>query len=237
MNQTKGLQLAKRTESLIKMSKKFGIAVWIFMLMILFIPSSNVYAAKKLTKAQKKTYKKCLENYITRTDWPDWWTSYVSNTKGDTEFALADVNGDGRKELLIYSLAGASWQWRAAYKSNGKPFKLKYYYDGKLCTESTKSNEHSNAYTKITKISNKAFLDEYYGHGGLHIKTYYKKKGSYAIEVAKYLEGYRGDEFLREYYVNGKRTTKEEYMKKVSKLGKFKSVKYYNYEDANKYLK
>lgn len=107
------------------------------MIIALILPCSGSEAASKLTKKQKATYKKCLDKYFYKTNWPSWWTSYVNDTKEYTEIAFADINNDGKKELLVYSAAGASWQWRAAYKTNGKPLKFKYYYKGKLRSKST----------------------------------------------------------------------------------------------------
>ena len=53
----------KASKKLTKTLKQFSVKVLAFMLMIVLISNNNVYAAKKLTTAQKKTYKKCLENY------------------------------------------------------------------------------------------------------------------------------------------------------------------------------
>lgn len=60
------------------------------------------------------------------------------------------------------------------YKTNGKPLKFKYYYKGKLRSEGTKSDQHG-IYTRITKMSDKAFVDEFIGRMGVYIKTYFKK--------------------------------------------------------------
>ena len=102
------------------------------------------------------------------------------------------------------------------YKTNGKPLKFKYYYKGKLRIESTKSDQHG-IYTRITKMSDKAFVDEFIGRMGVYIKTYFKKTKSGGTEVAKYST--RMDpvtyKTINEYYVNGKRTTKKAYQKKV----------------------
>lgn len=109
------------------------------------------------------------------------------------------------------------------YKTNGKPLKFKYYYKGKLRSESTKSDQHG-IYTRITKMSDKAFVDEFIGRMGVYIKTYFKKTKSGGTEVAKYST--RMDpvtyKTINEYYVNGKRTTKKAYQKKVKSLGKLK---------------
>lgn len=101
------------------------------------------------------------------------------------------------------------------YKTNGKPLKFKYYYKGKLRSESTKSDQHG-IYTRITKMSDKAFVDEFIGRMGVYIKTYFKKTKSGGTEVAKYST--RMDpvtyKTINEYYVNGKRTTKKLIRKK-----------------------
>lgn len=216
-----------------KKRKRSIILLCALLIVALILPCSGSEAASKLTKKQKATYKKCLDKYFYKTNWPSWWTSYVNDTKEHTEIAFADINNDGKKELLVYSAAGASWQWRAAYKTNGKPLKFKYYYKGKLRSKSTKSDQHG-IYTRITKMSDKAFVDEFGGHMGLYVKTYFKKTKSGGTEVAKYST--RMDpvtyKTINEYYVNGKRTTKRAYQKKVKLLGKFKKITYQNYNDV-----
>ena len=61
---------------------------------------------------------------------------------------------------------------------------------------------------------------------GVYIKTYFKKTKSGGTEVAKYST--RMDpvtyKTINEYYVNGKRTTKKAYQKKVKSLGKLKKL-------------
>ena len=80
-------------------------------------------------------------------------------------------------------------------------------------------------------MSDKAFVDEFTGRMGVYIKTYFKKTKSGGTEVAKYST--RMDPVtINEYYVNGKRTTKKAYQKKVKSLGKLKKIKYQNYNDV-----
>lgn len=72
-------------------------------------------------------------------------------------------------------------------------------------------------------MSDKAFVDEFTGRMGVYIKTYFKKTKSGGTEVAKYST--RMDPVtINEYYVNGKRTTKKAYQKKVKSLGKLKKL-------------
>lgn len=100
-------------------------------LTVMLFGNINAEAAS-LTSQQKKIYKECMSDYLNKTDWPDWWTSYVGDhTKECTEFAVADLNNDGVKELLVYSNAGASWQWGAVYRVNKKPLAVTYYDNGK----------------------------------------------------------------------------------------------------------
>lgn len=216
-----------------KKRKRSILLLCALLLVAIILPCSGSEAASKLTKKQKATYKKCLDKYFYKTDWPSWWTSHVGDTKEVTEIAFADINNDGKKELLVYSAAGPSWQWRAAYNTNGKPLKFKYYYNGKLRSESTKSDQHG-AYTHIIQMSDKAFVDELGGHMGLYVKTYFKKTKSGGTEVAQYCT-YADPatcKTIKKYYVNGKRTTKKAYQKKVKSLGKFKKITYQNYNDV-----
>ena len=74
-------------------------------------------------------------------------------------------------------------------------------------------NDQHGIYTRITKMSDKAFVDEFTGRMGVYIKTYFKKTKSGGTEVAKYST--RMDPVtINEYYVNGKRTTKKLIRKK-----------------------
>ena len=83
-------------------------------------------------------------------------------------------------------------------------------------------------------MSDKAFVDEFIGSMDVQIKKDVKKTKSGGTEVAKYST--RMDpvtyKTINEYYVNGKRTTKKAYQKKVKSLGKLKKITYQNYNDV-----
>ena len=87
-------------------------------------------------------------------------------------------------------------------------------------------------YFCVMKLSNSR-------HNGINVHTYYSKKKGNIVEVAKLAQIYDNEKCktISTYYVNGKKTTKEKNKKRIKRLGKFKSIKYYNYKDANKHLK
>lgn len=82
-----------------KKRKRSIILLCALLIIALILPCSGSEAASKLTKKQKATYKKCLDKYFYKTNWPSWWTSYVNDTKEHTEIAFADINNDGKKNF------------------------------------------------------------------------------------------------------------------------------------------
>ena len=221
---------------------KLGCFIMSTVLTVMLFGNINAEAAS-LTSQQKKIYKECMSDYLNKTDWPDWWTSYVGDhTKECTEFAVADLNNDGVKELLVYSNAGASWQWGTVYRVNKKPLAVTYYDNGKKKKASFVSDNHRIAFTQIVMASSTAFIDECYGHMGVHTKRYYRINKNHSIcEVAYYDEYYdsNSDKTVKSYYVLGKKTSKKKFVNEIKKLGKLKSIKYYSYTDENvaKYMK
>lgn len=194
------------------MNKKLIIMVLTFMLAVVGFSGTEAQAASKKTKALR-----AYADYIVENDYK--------------QFALADINGDGVKELFLkFGYEDELYVYKSGKVVRIDDFNYAWgvtYYPNKnyIFTQRVGIFDDTTVYYRLTKKGK--------------IKALAGKYGSVSIEDGDIVNGRK---VKYTYRVNGKKVTKKKYnayVKKLKKNSKKLKLKYREntYKNRKKYLK